>query len=232
MVCGCKLIYQTLSKEITCNYCGKTFMASVFCPEGHYVCDACHGASYYDFLEKTVLTTTSKNPMEITETLLQGPFLPSLGAEHHAIVTVALLASLKNYGEITLLNGSKRTVTDDDIREGIRRMKQIPACTCAYHGACGAGLGVGASISILYDATCAKDTERTISMRATNAALASITNTGGPGCCKQSVRTAIVTGVELLKEFCHVKLPISHVRCFHMRDTTHGCKGINCQFSR
>lgn len=170
--------------------------------------------------------------MEIAETLLQGSFLPSLGPEHHAIVTVSVLAAIKNYGEVTLSDGSKRTITDDDIREGIRRMKQIPACTCAYHGACGAGLGVGAFFSILYDATCAKDIERTLAMRASNAALAAIANTGGPGCCKQSVRTAILTGVELLKEFCHARLQISHSRCFHMRDTTHGCKGIYCQFSR
>jgi len=225
-------MYQTHSKDITCNYCGKTFEASVFCPEGHYVCDACHGAGFYDFLDKTVLTTTSKNPMEIAETLLQGPFLPSLGAEHHAIVVASLLVAIKNYGEVKLSDGNKRTIIDDDIHEGIRRMKQIPACTCAYHGACGAGLGVGALFSILYAATCAKDTERTLSMRASNAALAAIANTGGPGCCKQSVRTAILTGVELLKEICYVRLPISYTRCFHMRATTHGCKGIYCQFSR
>lgn len=232
MVCGSKLTYQTHSIDVTCNYCGKSVAASVFCPNGHYVCDDCHGAGYYDFLENTVFTAASKNPMEIAESLLQGPFLPSLGAEHHAIVAAALLTATKNYGPITLPDGSQRNVNEGDIREGIRRMKQIPACTCAYHGACGAGLGVGAFISILFDATCAKDIERTVSMRATNAALAAIANCGGPGCCKQSVRTAILVGAEILKELCRVKLPISLAKCFHMRETTHGCKGSYCQFSR
>lgn len=170
--------------------------------------------------------------MEIAELLLQGPFLPSLGAEHHAIVAVSLLVAAKNHDEIKLPNGSRRAISIDDIQEGIRRMKQIPACTCANHGACGAGLGVGAFISILLEATCAKDIERTTSMRATNAALTAIANCGGPGCCKQSVRTAILVGVEVFKEICHIKLPLSHVRCFHIKDTTHGCKGIYCQFTR
>ncbi len=232
MVCGEKLVYQTLSKDVVCNHCGKTFAAAVFCPNGHYVCDDCHGAGFYDFLEKTATTFSSKNPMEIAEVLLQGPFLPSLGAEHHAIVAVSLLAAVKNCGEIMLPGSGRKIVTDQDIREGIRRMKQIPACTCAYHGACGAGLGVGAFISILLEATCAKDIERTLSMRASNAALGAIASTGGPGCCKQSVRTAILAGVEFLKELTRVKLPISHKRCFHMKDTTHGCKGVYCQFSR
>lgn len=232
MICGSGLNYQTYAVDMVCDYCGKTFPASVFCPNGHYVCEECHGAGYYSFLEKAISETTSKNPTEIAETLLKGSLLPSLGGEHHAIVTTSLLVAAKNHGEIPLGNGTSRILTEHDIMEGIRRMKQIPSCTCAYHGACGAGLGVGAFFSILYDATCAKDVERTLSMRATNAALAAIANTGGPGCCKQSVRTAVLVGVEMLKEICRVKLPISHTRCFHMRDTSHGCKGVYCQFSR
>ncbi len=232
MVCGSKLIYQTHSLEVTCNYCGKTVSASVFCPNGHYVCDDCHGAGYYSFLERQIQAASGKNPMEIAEALLQGPFLPSLGAEHHAIVAVSLLTALKNFGQVSLPSGDVRNITYADIQEGIRRMKQLPACTCAYHGACGAGLGVGACISIILDATCAKDIERTLTMRASNAALTAIANSGGPGCCKQSVRTAVLTGVELIKELFRIKLPISYQRCFHMQHTSHGCKGIYCQFSR
>jgi len=232
MVCGQPLKYQTHGKELSCMYCRKTFTASIYCPEGHYVCDTFHGEGYYTHLQNEMYGITSKNPMEIAEKLLQLPLLPSLGAEHHAVVTIALLTALKNYGLTTLLNGEQRTITDDDINEGLRRMKQIPSCTCAYHGACGAGLAVGAFFSILFGATCALDTERTLSMRASNAALTAIANTGGPACCKQSVRTALLVGVEMLKEFCGVKLPISRTRCFHMKETTHGCKGVYCQFSR
>lgn len=232
MVCGAELIYQTHAEDKRCDYCGELFSATVFCPQGHYVCEECHGAGYYSFLEKTVFSATSKNPMEIAEVLLKGERLNSLGGEHHAIVTSALLAAVRNYGEIRLHGNVVRIVTQQDIEEGLRRMKQIPSCTCANHGACGAGLGVGAFFSILNMATCAQDTERTLAMRASNAALTAIANNGGPGCCKQSVRSAILVGVELLKEFCQVKLPISHTQCFHMADTTHGCKGVYCQFSR
>lgn len=232
MVCGTSLQYQTYAMDMVCNYCGQTFPAAVFCPNGHYVCENCHGTGYYSFLVTTAAATTSTNPMEIAETLLKGTLLPSLGSEHHSIVTTALLTAVKNYGRIPLDLETTRTVTDQDIAEGIRRMQQIPSCVCAYHGACGAGLGVGAFISILFDATCAKDMERTLSMRATNAALTAIANNGGPGCCKQSVRTAILVGVALLKESCRVKLPISYTRCFHMKKTSHGCKETYCQFSR
>ncbi len=232
MICGAKLVYRTHAAEIACSYCRRTFAASVLCPAGHYVCEDCHGAGFHDFLEKTVLAADGTDPMAIAETLLRGPFLPSLGAEHHAIVVAALLAAVRNHGPVPLPGGAARAVTDADILEGIRRMRQIPACTCANHGACGAGLGAGAFISILLDATCAKDVERTLSMRAANASLAAIADCGGPGCCKQSVRTAVLSGAEILKELCRVRLPLSHARCFHIKDTTHGCKGVTCRFSR
>lgn len=231
MVCGQKLIYATAARPMTCHYCGQVGNALVYCPDSHFVCDACHGADYYDYLTQTALSTTVTDPLTIAEVLLQGPYLPSLGAEHHAIVPAALLAAVRNYGPLSLPYGDTRSITDADFLEAIRRMRQIPACICASHGACGAGLGVGAFFSIVFGATCAKDVERTIAMRASNIALAAIADCGGPGCCKQSVRTAILASASYLKELCHIALPLSHSLCFHRRDTTHGCKGAACRFS-
>ncbi|WP_346352935.1 DUF5714 domain-containing protein [Azotosporobacter soli] len=232
MVCGGQLLYQSHAEEKTCNYCGALSATSVFCPDGHYVCEACHGAGYYAFLQQYALNTSSRDPMSIAEALLQSPALPSLGGEHHPLVAAALLGALKNHGEFLLPDGTRRCITDADILEGMRRMKQIPSCSCAYHGACGAGLAVGTTFSLLLGATCANDMERTLAMRATNAALAAIADCGGPACCKQSVRTAILSGVGLLKELFRIHLPLSRSRCFHQKDTSHGCKGMACRFSR
>lgn len=231
MICGEKLCYETLPRPLACHYCGKSEPAVVYCSAGHYVCEDCHGAGYDEFLAYSVSQATTLDSMALAETLLQGPTLPSLGSEHHAIVPASLLTVLRNKGEIHLLNGSRRVVSSEDVTEGIRRAKQLPSCICASHGACGAGLGVGITISILLDSTCAKDVERTMAMRASNAALSAIANCGGPGCCKQSVRTALLVGIELLKELGNIRLPVSRRPCFHIQDTSHGCKGAYCQFS-
>jgi hypothetical protein len=68
-------------------------------------------------------------------------------------------------------------------------------------------------------------------MRASNAALTAIANTGDPDCCKQSVRTVIEIGVELLKEHFDVKLPIQIVReCKFPAKNSYGCKGVRCSY--
>jgi hypothetical protein len=199
MVCGEDLIYKFQPEVKECIYCGEEKPASVYCPAGHFVCDDCHNQEINDFIKEAALKSAEENPLDFAEKMMTHPNMSFLGSAHHLVVAAALLVALKNHGQFEVQSETKQ-VTNEDIKEGIRRMKEIPSCSCADYGSCGAGPAVGAVFSILYEATCAKDRERTLAMRATNASLAAITNTGGPGCCKQSVRTALETGVEFLKE--------------------------------
>lgn len=43
-VCGKPLIYGTDEKQVTCCYCGKEYRSLICCPDGRYICDACHEA--------------------------------------------------------------------------------------------------------------------------------------------------------------------------------------------
>ncbi|GAB6137455.1 DUF5714 domain-containing protein [Halanaerobaculum tunisiense] len=230
MVCGGELIYNSQPETKECIYCEEEKSASVYCSTGHFVCDDCHGQEINDFIEESALNSKVKNPLQFAEKMMAHPNMPFLGSAHHLVVSAALLVALKNYGQFKV-QGVEKQVTEKDIKEGIRRMKQIPSCSCADYGSCGAGTGVGAVFSILYEATCAKDRERTLAMRATNATLVAIANTGGPGCCKQSVRTALETGVELLKEQFGVQLSVSQIRgCTFSTRHPHGCKGKRCVY--
>lgn len=231
MLCGAKLIYGTKPENRRCVYCGGDKPASIYCENGHFVCEECHGADMQDAVEDLLLQTRSKNPLEIAEQLISHPSMPFLGREHHPVVAGALLAALKNYGAIQV-RGKFKVINDEDIREGIRRMWQIPSCSCAFQGACGAGLGVGTAFSVIYESTCARDVERTRQMRAANAALEAIANNGGPGCCKQSVRTALEVAVELLKEHFEVRLPLKRLQdCRFPPQNSHGCKGTRCRYA-
>lgn len=231
MLCGAKLIYRTSPENKICVYCGEGKPASIYCENGHFVCEECHGADMQDTIESFLLLTKSKDPLEIAEQLISHPGMPFLGREHHPVVTGALLAALKNFG-LFQVRGRSKLITDEDIKEGIRRMWQIPSCSCAFQGACGAGLGVGAAFSVIYGATCARDVERTLQMRAANAALEAIANNGGPGCCKQSVRTALEVAVELLKENFDVVLPLKSLKgCRFPTQNSHGCKGSRCRYA-
>ena len=230
MICGGELTYQSQREEKECIYCGEEKSASVYCGQGHFVCDSCHNQEINTVIKNSAFKSKAEDPLEFAERMMAHPNMPFLGGAHHLVVTAALLVALRNNGPIEVWD-EKKQVTTEDIEEGIRRMKKIPSCSCADYGSCGAGPGVGAVFSILYQATCAKDRERTLTMRSTNASLTAITNTGGPGCCKQSVRTAIETGVELLKEQFGVKLPLSRIRsCNFSTQHPHGCKDNYCVY--
>lgn len=232
LICGEMLEYSLYANPVVCRICGIQQESPIACRQGHYVCADCHGQEYYDFLAGFALTQTSQDPLAIAENMLNEETLPEIGAEHHAIPAAALLAALRNYGEFKLPGGDEvRLIGPEDIREGIRRTRQIAPCACAYFGACGAALAVGSVFSIIFQANCMRDEERSQALRASHAALGCIANAGGASCCKQSVRSSVLVGWQLLKETLHVYLPLSRTKClFQMRNEN--CKGAACSFWR
>ena len=66
-VCGQPLVYGTEEVKRLCAFCGKEFSALIYCPEGHYVCDACHERAAVDVLRDVLRTTTLTNPAAILE---------------------------------------------------------------------------------------------------------------------------------------------------------------------
>src|SRR3989304_4309620 len=97
-VCGKPLVYDTEAKKKTCDFCGKESAATIYCPEGHYVCDACHGKAALDVLREVLKETHSKNPLEILEKVMAHPSVPMHGPEHHAMVPAIIMAAVKNAG--------------------------------------------------------------------------------------------------------------------------------------
>ncbi len=232
LICGEPLVYSLYAAPAVCRICGIPQESPIACSQGHYVCDVCHGREYYDFLAGFVLAQTSQDPLAIAENMLQEESLPECGAEHHAIPAAALLAALRNYGGFQLPGGgAMRTIGPEDIREGIRRTRQIVPCACAYFGACGAALAIGSVFSIIFQANCMGDEDRSHALRASHAAMGCIANAGGASCCKQSVRSSVLVGCQLLKEMLHVYLPLSRSKCFFQL-RNENCKGAACSFWR
>src|SRR5574341_1369435 len=81
-VCGSKLDYMKQAAAFACIYCGRTERGHVVCPEGHFICDACHGKDALRMIEDVAFTTASGDPFEIAELMMGHPALPMLGCEH------------------------------------------------------------------------------------------------------------------------------------------------------
>jgi hypothetical protein len=225
MVCGSKLDYLKQSAPFACMYCGKTEHAHIKCPQGHFICDACHSKDALQVIEQVVFTTPSKDPVEIAELMMGHPALPMLGCEHAYIAAGALLAALKNspYGK----------GTNEDIREAfVRTSKQAFGGSCGLTGVCGVVPAVGACFSIFLGARCGTDREQRITMEAVTEVSRAIAGLTGPGCCKAYVRAALAVAVGLFSERFGIALPVrsSTIACKHSAKHPHGCREEKCPY--
>ncbi len=227
MVCGASLEYLKQSCLRTCTYCEKTEQASIVCPEGHFVCDRCHGVEARNIIESVALTTTDDDPVSIAELMLNHPNLPMLGCEHAFIVGGALMAALKNspYGA--------GKITNRDVQEAFERTaKQAVGGYCGLTGVCGIAPAVGACLSIFLSSRCGSDSEQKITMDAVIRVSKAISDLTGPSCCKAYVRSAIAETVTLFSERFGIVFPVKKhdVACRHQDKHPHGCREEKCPY--
>ncbi len=208
-VCGEALVYATEPARIRCSYCGQTSDARIYCPHGHFVCDACHQVGAIEVLLEVLHTTTSTCPVEILEQVMAHPSIPMHGPEHHAIVPGAIVTAARNAGY---------SVPEGAVEEAVQRGAKVPGGWCGLYGACGAGVGVGVAVSVLTGATPLKGKPRRLANQATSYALGKMANHDDPRCCKRATRRAMKAAVEFLKDRLDIELKMGPiVQCQHFR---------------
>jgi hypothetical protein len=207
-VCGQPLLYGTEEKIKRCDFCAKEFKALIYCPEGHYVCDACHSRGAVDILRDVLSKTTSADPIEILEKVMAHPAVPMHGPEHHAMVPAIIVAAVKNAGY---------PVPEGAVGKALERGSKVPGGWCGFYGACGAAIGVGTAVSVLTGATPLTGKTRALANEATAFALQQMID-GGARCCKRASRKALEAAVEFLKTRMNIVLhnkPI--IKCHYVR---------------
>jgi len=203
-VCGKPLVYGTEEVLKRCNFCGQEFPALIYCPYGHYICDACHSRSSVDILRDDLNSTKSAAPAEILEKVMAHPSVPMHGPEHHAMVPAIIVAAVKNAGY---------PVPEGAIEKAIERGAKVPGGWCGSHGVCGGGIGVGTAVSVITGATPLTGKTRGLANEATAYALSKMVD-GQPRCCKRASRKALEAAVEFLKKKMDIDLKIKeNVKC-------------------
>ncbi|MHB1652080.1 MAG: DUF5714 domain-containing protein [Desulfitobacteriaceae bacterium] len=197
-VCGKELVYAETSQEQTCEYCGRVQESSIHCPDGHFVCDDCHRTDALGMIEVIVQNSTQQNPIVLAREIMSLPSVHMHGPEHHALVPVVLLASLRNLGvEVD----SKR------LQEALLRSSQLPGGICGSWGTCGAAIGAGIGLSVLRRLTALKKDGWAETNREVGEVLQRVGAYGGPRCCKRSAYSAILAAMEILERDGVAKFP-------------------------
>jgi hypothetical protein len=206
-VCGRPLVYGTEEVMRRCSFCGNEYSTLIYCPEGHYVCDSCHSRDALDALRNVLSRTTSTDPIEILETVMSHPSVPTHGPEHHAMVPAIIVAAVQNAGY---------PVPGDAVQKALERGAKVPGGWCGFYGVCGAAIGVGTAVSILTGATPLTGKTRALANEATAFALQKMID-GGPRCCKRASRRALETAVEFLKTRMAIDLKINReIECLYV----------------
>jgi hypothetical protein len=176
-------------------------------------------------IEDIAYSTTSKDPIEISELMMSYPGLTMLGCQHAYIAGGALMAALKNEGS--------KGISNTDITEVLNRTrKQAHGGYCGLTGVCGIAPAIGACFAVLTGSKCGKDEEQRITMEAVTRVTGAITELTGPSCCKAYGRTSLHTAVKFLKERFDIALPIKDValKCEYSGKHPHGCRETKCPF--
>ncbi|MCL4535479.1 MAG: DUF5714 domain-containing protein [Bacteroidetes bacterium] len=188
-VCGVPLIYTTDPVSLRCSFCGAESSTLIYCPEGHYICDACHEREALDVLRKVLESSTSTSPADILERVMSHPAVPMHGPEHHAVVPAAIVAAARNAGY---------PIPAGAVEEAVARGAKVPGGWCGFYGACGAGIGVGIAVSVLTQATPLRGAPRRLANAATAFALSEMLHEH-PRCCKRASRKALRAALKFLR---------------------------------
>lgn len=151
------------------------------------------------------MNETSKNPLYVLDRLMALPFCRVHGPEHHLLVGSALLTAYSNAGGKIELEKS--------IKDLCTRASVVPAGTCRFWGACGAGISSGMFMAAIANAAYPISEVAKIAHRMTSLSLADISLYDGPVCCKRSSYLSILKAIDLVKEQFGIEMEKSEVVC-------------------
>ncbi len=149
---------------------------------------------------------TSINPIEIFYSIAKKDFVRIHGPEHHVLDGASLLTAFYNAGGNIDLSES--------LSELMKRGIQMPGATCGMWGVCGAVSSMGAALSII-DSTgpLSIDDSWGKHMEFTSKALYSLSQVGGPRCCKRDAFLSFQKAVEFINENYDVQLENGSIEC-------------------
>ena len=222
LICKAPIEYINEDVEMECVICHKKELSKTRCINGHYVCNECHSKGI-DSIFGVCLTTTSKNPAEIVQEMMNLPFCHMHGPEHHIMVGAALLTAYKNAGgEIDLTKA---------LAEMKNRGQSVPGGACGFWGASGAGISSGMFVSIISGSTPLTEGPFGLANRMTSKSLEAIGSIGGPRCCKRDSFLSILAAVDFVKEHFGIEMDKPEIICDYSA-MNNQCLGKRCPFSK
>ena len=123
ILCGKPLTYGPTRLRVCC-LCGLTEPSDCVCPDGHFVCSACHTAELADLLLPVLTQTDERDPLRLLERMMELPAVNLHGPEYHILVPCVLLSAYSRCG------GAPAMPLEKALSFAMRRARQLPGGIC------------------------------------------------------------------------------------------------------
>lgn len=222
LICRYPLVVLPKAELMECAVCGKKVYDNKRCINGHYICSECWKTPGYAVVKSICMSSKSKDPHMLARMMMNSPAIIMHGADHHVIVSCALLTAYKNSGaEFDL---------EKAIDEAISRGSKIPYGVCVNAGTSGAAMSAGIFYSIISGTTPMSISEWAQGNCLVSHCLSKVGKVGGPRCCKRCTFTALETAAQFAEEKLGVKMEIPEtIKCDYI-DKNPDCIKERCPY--
>lgn len=176
----------------------------------------------YQNIKELVLTSVSKNPVEIAKKIMQKDFINIHGPAHHFLDGACFLVAYKNAGGNINIEKALDSLAERTIK--------MPGAMCGYWGVCGSVTSIGAALSIINKTTPLTSNEYyKDNMEFTSLVIDKMSKIGGPRCCKRNAFLSLSSGVEFVKNKYKIIMDIDNIIC-EFSNRNQQCININCPY--
>ncbi|WP_298266883.1 DUF5714 domain-containing protein [Geobacter sp.] len=201
---------------MNCIICGNSAESAI--------CQNCAGLEPQEAIRTYCLNSASKNPLQMSQAIMNHPGFPVAGHLHHALVAAVLVAAYRNAGG---------EVSPEKLDEAIKRGNSIPGGFCAGFGADAAAIACGIAVSLINGNTINAEhaTGRAQAHALTGEAMLNIANNSGNRCCKRSVYGVLELATNYFNRVLGSSLeaPQESIRCPFTRKNKL-CNGKACKY--
>jgi hypothetical protein len=164
----------------------------------------------------------STSPYEIFHDIAKKDFVRIHGPEHHILDGACILTAFHNAeGKLNLSEALNKLMF-----EGLR----MPGAACGLWGVCGAVTSIGAALAIIDGTGPLSGEDWGSHMKYTSAALARLSETGGPRCCKRDAFAAMEEAAGYIAERYGVTLDMPEIIC-DFSPLNKQCIGEKCPYN-
>jgi len=219
MTCGAPLIYQDYESQRQCHYCGKFFSSSVWCEQGHYVCDQCHCDEALPAITSICHNSQETDMLKLFQQVRRHPAVPLHGPQYHALVPAIILTCYRNSG------GS---LAQSALETGLKRGTKIMGGSCAFNGVCGAATGVGIAFSLILEANPLKAGQRQVVQSVVQQVLQELASFKAARCCNRDCVVALCRAAQLSQKFLPHELIAESWQPCEQQHLNSDCLGETC----